>query len=109
MKQNDKQNTSKMNKRNKQQVVCFKCDQIDYFANKCTANIKNIGGRTGGAITAAAFLSHFVNDLPWAHIDIAGTAWTQDGTIEKSYNPKGATGFGIRTIVKLLGDNSLNK
>src|SRR5919107_982665 len=64
------------------------------------ANIKNIGGRTGGAITAAAFLSHFVNELPWAHIDISGTAWTQDGTIEKSYNPKGATGFGIRTTVK---------
>jgi leucyl aminopeptidase len=70
-----------------------------------TANIKNIGGRTGGAITAAAFLSHFVNDLPWTHIDIAGTAWTQDGTIEKSYNPKGATGFGIRTIIKLLENN----
>ena len=66
------------------------------------ANIKNIGGRTGGAITAAAFLSHFVDDVPWVHIDIAGTAWTQDGTIEKSYNPKGATGFGIRTILKLL-------
>jgi leucyl aminopeptidase len=66
------------------------------------ANIKNIGGRTGGAITAAAFLSHFVNDIPWAHIDIAGTAWSQDGTIEKSYNPKGATGFGVRTIIKLL-------
>src|ERR687890_1086898 len=45
------------------------------------ATIKNIGGRTGGAITAAAFLSHFVNELPWAHIDISGTAWTQDGTI----------------------------
>jgi leucyl aminopeptidase len=66
------------------------------------ANIKNIGGRTGGAITAAAFLSHFVDDVPWVHIDIAGTAWTQDGTIDKSYNPKGATGFGIRTILKLL-------
>ncbi len=71
------------------------------------ANIKNIGGRTGGAITAAAFLSHFVNELPWAHIDIAGTAWTQDGTIEKSYNPKGATGFGIRTTVKMLEQNLL--
>jgi leucyl aminopeptidase len=71
------------------------------------ANIKNIGGRTGGAITAAAFLSHFVDDVPWAHVDIAGTAWTQDGTIEKSYNPKGATGFGIRTIVKLLESNTL--
>ncbi len=71
------------------------------------ANIKNIGGRTGGAITAAAFLSQFVNDVPWAHVDIAGTAWTQDGTIEKSYNPKGATGFGVRTIVKLLESNTL--
>lgn len=71
------------------------------------ANIKNIGGRTGGAITAAAFLSHFVSDIPWAHLDIAGTAWTQDGTIEKSYNPKGATGFGIRTIIKLLDQNLL--
>ena len=71
------------------------------------ANIKNIGGRTGGAITAAAFLSHFVDDVPWAHLDIAGTAWTQDGTIEKSYNPKGATGFGIRMIVKLLESNIL--
>ncbi|HEY6534540.1 MAG TPA: leucyl aminopeptidase [Candidatus Nitrosocosmicus sp.] len=71
------------------------------------ANIKNIGGRTGGAITAAAFLAHFVNDVSWAHVDIAGTAWTQDGTIEKSYNPKGATGFGIRTIIKLLESNTL--
>jgi leucyl aminopeptidase len=66
------------------------------------ADIKNIGGRPGGAITAAAFLSNFVNSTPWVHIDIAGTAWTQDGTHEKSYNPKGATGFGVRTLVKLL-------
>jgi leucyl aminopeptidase len=66
------------------------------------ADIKNIGGRPGGAITAAAFLSNFANGVPWVHIDIAGTAWTQDGTHEKSYNPKGATGFGVRTLVKLL-------
>ena len=66
------------------------------------ADIKNIGGRPGGAITAAAFLSNFVNDVPWVHIDIAGTAWTQEGTHEKSYNHKGATGFGVRTLVKLL-------
>ncbi len=69
------------------------------------ATIKNIGGRTGGTITAAAFLSHFVSDVPWAHFDIAGTAWTQDGTTEKSYNPKGSTGFGIRTIVKFLEEH----
>jgi leucyl aminopeptidase len=68
------------------------------------ADIKNIGGRPGGAITAAAFLSNFVNGVPWVHMDIAGTAWTQDGTYERSYNPKGATGFGIRTLVKLLSE-----
>jgi leucyl aminopeptidase len=66
------------------------------------ADIKNIGGRPGGAITAAAFLSNFVNDVPWVHIDIAGTAWLQEGTSEKSYNSRGATGFGVRTLVKLL-------
>lgn len=66
------------------------------------ADIKNIGGRPAGAITAAAFLSNFVSNTPWAHIDIAGTAWYQEGTYEKSYNPKGATGFGVRTILKLL-------
>jgi leucyl aminopeptidase len=69
------------------------------------ADIRNIGGRPGGAITAAAFLSNFVNGVPWTHIDIAGTAWTQDGTFERSYNPKGATGFGVRTLVRLLTED----
>jgi leucyl aminopeptidase len=66
------------------------------------ADIKNIGGRAGGTITAAIFLSNFVNETPWIHLDIAGTAWTQDGTWEKSYNPKGATGFGIRSLIRLV-------
>ena len=70
------------------------------------ADIKNIGGRPGGAITAAAFLSNFTNDLPWIHLDIAGTAWTQDGTYDRSYNPKGATGFGIRSIIKLIMEDN---
>jgi len=70
------------------------------------ADIKNIGGRGGGAITAAAFLSYFVDDIPWAHLDIAGTAWNQEGTKEKTYNPKGATGFGIRTIVKFIANHN---
>lgn len=69
------------------------------------ASMKNIGGRTGGTITAAAFLSNFVDTVPWAHFDIAGTAWTQDGTAEKSYNPKGATGFGIRLLLNYLENN----
>jgi leucyl aminopeptidase len=72
------------------------------------ADIKNIGGRPGGAITAAAFLSNFTGDIPWVHLDIAGTAWTQEGTYERSYNPKGATGFGLRTIVKLLAEDVNN-
>src|SRR5215216_4854068 len=71
------------------------------------ADIKNIGGKPAGAITAAAFLSNFTDEIPWVHIDIAGTAWTQEGTSEKSYNPKGATGFGLRTIVKFLIEESL--
>jgi leucyl aminopeptidase len=66
------------------------------------ADIKNIGGRPAGAITAAAFLSHFVGNTPWVHLDIAGTAWVQEGSIEKSYIFKGATGFAVRTILKLL-------
>jgi leucyl aminopeptidase len=66
------------------------------------ADIRNVGGKPGGAITAAAFLSNFVDSVPWVHIDIAGTAWTQEGTYERSYNPKGATGFGVRTLIRLL-------
>jgi leucyl aminopeptidase len=69
------------------------------------ADMKNIGGRGAGAITAAAFLSNFVEETPWVHLDIAGTAWTQEGTKEKTYNPKGATGFGIRTIIKYIASH----
>ncbi|HET7243081.1 MAG TPA: leucyl aminopeptidase, partial [Nitrososphaeraceae archaeon] len=70
------------------------------------ADMKNIGGRSAGAITAAVFLSNFVDSTPWVHLDIAGTAWFQEGSSEKSYIPKGATGFGIRTIIRLLMEMS---
>ena len=63
------------------------------------ADIKNTGGRYGGAITAAAFLAKYVGDVPWAHLDIAGTAWT---TEELPYLTKGATGFGVRLTIDLL-------
>ena len=67
------------------------------------ADMKNIGiGRAAGTITAAAFLKNAVENTPWAHIDIAGVAWTQIATKEKSYNPKGATGFGVRLILDYL-------
>ncbi|MEJ7750793.1 MAG: leucyl aminopeptidase [Thermoleophilaceae bacterium] len=54
-------------------------------------------GRKASSITAAEFLKHFVGDVPWVHIDIAGTAW--DGG--RSYVGKGASGFGVRTLVEL--------
>jgi leucyl aminopeptidase len=66
------------------------------------ADIKNTGGRWGGAITAACFLSYFVNNKAWVHLDIAGTAWIQESSKQRSYTPKGATGVGVRLITKLL-------
>jgi len=60
------------------------------------ADIKNSGGRWGGAITAAQFLAEFVGDTPWVHIDIAGTYMTDK---ERGYLVKGATGVGVRTLV----------
>jgi leucyl aminopeptidase len=67
------------------------------------ADMKNIGiGRAAGTITAAAFLRNAIEDTPWIHTDIAGVAWTQVSTKEKSYNPKGATGFGVRLILDYL-------
>lgn len=71
------------------------------------ADIKNTGGRAAGAITAAAFLSNFVENTPWVHLDIAGTAWNQEGSLSKTYNPPGATGFGIRTIIKFIMSEGL--
>ncbi|MCV0393143.1 MAG: leucyl aminopeptidase [Nitrosopumilus sp.] len=67
------------------------------------ADMKNVGiGRAAGTITAAAFLKNAVEKTPWAHVDIAGVAWTQTATKEKPYNPKGATGFGVRLILDYL-------
>ncbi|HIE16565.1 MAG TPA: leucyl aminopeptidase [Dehalococcoidia bacterium] len=62
------------------------------------ADIKNSGGRWGGAITAAQFLSEFAGDTPWVHIDIAGTARNDK---ERGYSVKGATGVSVRTLVNL--------
>jgi leucyl aminopeptidase len=67
------------------------------------ADIRNTGpGRVAGTITAAAFLANAVGNTPWVHFDIAGTAWVQGGSKEKSYNPKGATGFGVRLMLDYL-------
>ena len=67
------------------------------------ADMKNVGiGRAAGTITAAAFLRNAIENTPWVHMDIAGVAWTQIGTKDKPYNPKGATGFGVRLIIDYL-------
>jgi len=63
------------------------------------ADIKNSGGRYGGAITAAQFLSEFVEDTPWVHLDIAGTSRSDK---DKGYIIKGETGVGVRTLVNLV-------
>lgn len=63
------------------------------------ADIKNIGGKEAGSITAALFLQEFVGETPWAHLDIAGTAFLSQ---ERFYNPKLATGVGVRLAVELL-------
>jgi len=63
------------------------------------ADIKNTGGRYGGAITAAQFLAEFAGDTPWVHLDIAGTS-TSDK--ERNYLVKGATGVPVRTLVNLV-------
>jgi len=62
------------------------------------ADMHNIGGRHGGAITAAMFLREFADTTPWVHLDIAGTAWLDD---PKPFLSKGPSGVGVRTLVNL--------
>jgi leucyl aminopeptidase len=64
------------------------------------ADVRQVAGRDGGTITAAAFLWHFAGDeIPWAHLDIASTANTERAS---AIQPAGATGFGVRTLTELL-------
>lgn len=68
------------------------------------ADMRNIGGRGGGMITAALFLSKFVGDCPWIHLDIASTDWSER---ERAYIPKGPTGIGTRLLIQFLIDRAL--
>ena len=68
------------------------------------ADVRNIGGRGGGMITAALFLSKFVGDCPWIHLDIASTDWSER---ERAYLPKGPTGIGTRLLIQFLLDRTL--
>ncbi len=66
------------------------------------ADLKNIGGRHAGALTAGLFLEEFVGDVPWAHLDIAGPSRSDD---DDGPLVKGATGVGVRTLLELLADD----
>jgi leucyl aminopeptidase len=77
-------------------------DAYDKLINTDAADMKNIGGRSAGSITAAQFLRRFVNKAPWAHLDIAGVAWADKAAPTR---PKGATGFGVRLLDRFVADN----
>jgi leucyl aminopeptidase len=67
------------------------------------ADIKNVGrAREAGASAGAVFLQRFAGDVPWAHLDIAGVAWTKQ---DQPLAGKGATGFGVRLLDRLIADH----
>ncbi len=79
--------------------------EYDKMIDSKNADMKNIGGRWAGSITAGQFLQRFVNDLPWAHLDIAGTAM---GSPKNEYNQSWASGYGVRLLDRLVSDNYEN-
>ena len=74
----------------------------DKQINSDIADMKNVGNRYGGSITAAQFLQRFVKDTPWAHLDIAGMAWAEK---DSPAVPKGASGFGVRLLERFVAEN----
>ncbi|MDR3448889.1 MAG: leucyl aminopeptidase, partial [Alphaproteobacteria bacterium] len=78
-------------------------DVYDKMINSDIADIKNTGGREAGSITAAQFLQRFIKKgTPWAHLDIAGTAWQHK---DRPLSPKGATAFGVRLLNQFVADH----
>jgi len=76
-------------------------DDYREYLKSAFADMANVGGRWGGAITAAMFLKEFAEETPWVHLDIAGTAWLDDS---KPFMAKGPTGLPVRTLVRLAMD-----
>jgi leucyl aminopeptidase len=77
-------------------------DAYDRLIRSDIADMKNVGGRPAGSISAAQFIKRFVNNKPWAHLDIAGVAWS---TKDAPCIPKGATAFGVRLLDRLIADH----
>jgi leucyl aminopeptidase len=77
-------------------------DSYDAKLKSRIADMMNVGGRDGGSITAAQFIKRFVKDgTPWCHIDIAGVASVKSDT---TLAPKGATGWGVMALNRLIAD-----
>lgn len=77
-------------------------EEYDKQIKSDIADMKNVGNRGAGSITAAQFLQRFVGQTPWAHLDIAGVAWAKK---DAGVTPKGASGFGIRLLDRLVADH----
>ncbi len=77
-------------------------DAYDRLIKSEIADMKNIGGRPAGSISAAQFIQRFVNKKPWVHLDIAGVAWS---TKDAPCVPKGATAFGVRLLDRLVAEH----
>ncbi len=77
-------------------------DAYDKQINTDAADMKNVGGRDAGSITAAQFLQRFVNEVPWAHLDIAGVTWSKK---DAATVPKGGTGFGVQLLDHLVSEH----
>jgi len=77
-------------------------DAYDQLIRSEIADMKNIGGRPAGSISAAQFIQRFVNKTPWVHLDIAGVAWS---TKDAPCVPKGATAFGVRLLDRLVAQH----
>jgi leucyl aminopeptidase len=75
-------------------------EEYERLVRSDVADVKNVGGRWGGAITGAMFLKQFIGDYPWVHLDIAGTAIIEEAT---EYVPKGGSGVGVRLLIEFLG------
>ncbi|MBU5592117.1 leucyl aminopeptidase [Clostridium sp. MSJ-4] len=78
-------------------------DEYKKLIKSDIADLKNIGGRNAGTITAGLFIGEFVQNKPWLHLDIAGTAWSES---EKEYLSKGGTGAGVRILYYLAKEKS---
>ena len=81
---------------------CRRSTDYDKLIDSKFADMKQTGGRHGGSITAALFLQRFTNGVPWAHLDIAPTAWANKSPSPTV--PEGGVGFAVRTLDRMVAD-----